>query len=79
VRLALIPVIDSTKTMGIVCLPGAMTGMVLIDADPLQVVCLQVGAAFMLPAAASLIANIVSLLAPGSLFTSQQQLRRPEG
>jgi putative ABC transport system permease protein len=42
VRLAMVPVIESTKTMGIVVLPGAMTGMLLDGADPLQAVRLQV-------------------------------------
>ena len=71
-----VSVIDSTKTMGIVFLPGAMTGMILAGADPLQAVRLQVVVMFMLLAAVSLTATIVSLLAPGRLFTPQQQLRR---
>ena len=78
VRLAMVPVIDSTKTMGIVFLPGAMTGMILAGADPLQAVRLQVVVVFMLLAAVSLTATLVSLLAPGRLFTPQQQLRRLE-
>ena len=76
VRLAMVPVIDSTKTMGIVFLPGAMTGMILAGADPLQAVRLQVVVVFMLLAAVSLTASIVSFLAPGRLFTPHQQLRR---
>ena len=79
VRLAMVPVIDSTKTMGIVFLPGAMTGMILAGANPLQAVRLQVVVMFMLLAAVSLTATVVSLLAPGRLFTAQQQLRRLEG
>ena len=79
VRLAMVPVIDSTKTMGIVFLPGAMTGMILAGADPLQAVRLQVVVVFMLLAAVSLTATIVSLLSPGRLFTPQQQLRRLGG
>ena len=74
----MVPVIDSTKTMGIVFLPGAMTGMILAGADPLQAVRLQVVVVFMLLAAVSLTATIVSLLAPGRLFGPQQQLRRLE-
>ena len=74
----MVPVIDSTKTMGIVFLPGAVTGMILAGADPLQAVRLQVVVVFMLLAALSLTATIVSLLAPGRLFTPQQQLRRLE-
>lgn len=79
VRLAMVPVIDSTKTMGIVFLPGAMTGMILAGADPLQAVRLQVVVMFMLLAAVSLTATLVSYLGPGRLFTPQQQLRRLGG
>jgi putative ABC transport system permease protein len=76
VRLALAPVIDSTKTMGIVFLPAAMTGMILAGADPLQAVRLQVVVVVMLLAAVALTATIVSLLAPRRPFTQQMQLRR---
>ena len=60
VRFAMVPVIDSTKTMGIVFLPGAMTGMILAGAEPLQAVRLQVVVVFMLLAAVSLTATLVS-------------------
>jgi putative ABC transport system permease protein len=72
----MVPVIDSTKTMGIVFLPGAMTGMILAGADPLEAVRLQVIVMFMLLAATALTASAVTWLAPGRLFTPQQQLRR---
>ena len=76
VRLAMVPVIDSTKTMGIVFLPGAMTGMILAGANPLDAVRLQVVVMFMLLAAVSLTATLVAWLGPGRLFTPNQQLRR---
>lgn len=79
VRLAMVPVIDSTKTTGLVFLPGAMTGMILAGAAPLQAVRLQAVVMFMLLAAVALTASIVSYLAPGRLFTPQQQLRRLGG
>lgn len=79
VRLAMVPVIDSTKTTGLVFLPGAMTGMILAGAEPLQAVRLQAVVMFMLLAAVALTASIVSYLAPGRLFTPQQQLRRLRG
>jgi ABC-type iron transport system FetAB permease component len=63
-RLAMVPVIDSTKTMAIVSLPGEMTGMILAGAAPLQAVRLQVVVVFMLLAAVSLTATVVSPLAP---------------
>lgn len=76
VRLAMVPIIDSTKTMGIVFLPGAMTGMILAGADPLEAVKLQVVIMYMLTAATALSATAAALLAPRRLFTPQQQLRR---
>jgi putative ABC transport system permease protein len=76
VRLAMVPVIDSTKTMGIVFLPGAMTGMILAGAPPLEAVRLQVVVMFMLLAAVGLTATTVTWLVPRRLFTPQQQLRR---
>lgn len=79
VRLAMVPVIDSTKTTGLVFLPGAMTGMILAGAEPLQAVRLQAVVMFMLLAAVALTASIMSYLAPGRLFTPQLQLRRLRG
>ena len=75
VRLALIPTIDSTKTMGIVFLPGAMTGMIIAGADPLDAVRLQVVIMYMLLTAVAITAVTVSLLVVGSLFTAAQQVR----
>ncbi len=39
---ALIPLIDATKATGIILLPGAMVGMIIAGADPLEAVRLQV-------------------------------------
>lgn len=76
VRLAMVPIVDSTKTMGLVFLPGAMTGMILAGADPLEAVKLQVVIMYMLTAATALSAVAAALLAPRRLFTRHQQLRR---
>jgi putative ABC transport system permease protein len=79
VQLAMVPVIDATKTTGLVFLPGAMTGMILAGAEPLQAVRLQAVVMFMLLAAVALTATIISYLAPGRLFTQHLQLRRLPG
>jgi putative ABC transport system permease protein len=76
VRLAMIPTIDSTKTMGIVFLPGAMTGMIIAGAEPLDAVRLQVVIMYMLLTAVAVTAVTVSLMVVGSLFTPEQQVRR---
>src|SRR5215208_6338948 len=45
---ALIPLIDATKTTGIIFLPGAMVGMIIAGADPLEAVRLQIVVLYML-------------------------------
>ena len=62
----MVPFIDSTKTMGIVLLPGGMTVMILAGADPLQEVRSRVFVVFMLLAAVSLTATLASRPPPGA-------------
>ncbi len=78
VRLAMIPVIDNTRTMGIVFLPGAMTGMIIAGANPLDAVRLQVVIMYMLLTAVAVTASLIGLGVVGRLFTEHQQLRRIE-
>jgi len=66
VRLATVQFIVSTKTMAIVFLPGAMTGMILDGAHPLQAVRFQVVIVFVLLAEVSLTATIVSRPPPAA-------------
>jgi putative ABC transport system permease protein len=79
IRLAMIPIIDNTKTMGIVFLPGAMTGMIIAGANPLDAVRLQVVIMYMLLAAVAVTATLIGLAVIRGLFTEHQQLRRLEG
>jgi putative ABC transport system permease protein len=72
---SLIPLIDSTKTAGIVFLPGAMAGMIIGGADPLEAVRLQMVVLYMLLGSVSIAAISVGLLAHRSLFNSRHQLR----
>lgn len=48
IRTGMIPTIDSAKTLGIVSLPGMMTGLILAGASPLQAVRYQIMVTFML-------------------------------
>jgi putative ABC transport system permease protein len=72
---ALIPLIDSTKTAGIVFLPGAMAGMIIGGADPLEAVRLQMVVLYMLLGSVSIAAISVGLLSYRSFFTPRHQLR----
>jgi putative ABC transport system permease protein len=76
IRLAMVPTIDSTKTMGIVFLPGAMTGMIIAGANPLDAVRLQVVIMYMLLTAVAVTAVTIALLTVRGLFTAAQQLRQ---
>jgi putative ABC transport system permease protein len=72
---ALIPLIDATKTTGIIFLPGAMVGMIIAGADPLEAVRLQIVVLYMLLGSVSIAAILVGLLSYRSFFTARHQLR----
>lgn len=74
-RSAMIPLIDSTKTVGIVFLPGAMAGMIIGGASPLEAVRLQIVVMYMLLGSVSIAAILVGLLSYRSFFTPRHQLR----
>ena len=66
---AIIPLIDSTKTAGIVFLPAAMAGMIIGGDDPLEAVRLQGVVLYMLLGSVSIAAILVGLLSYRSFFT----------
>lgn len=74
VKSSLIPTIESQKTIGLVQLPGMMTGQIIAGADPLQAVRFQLLIVLMILAAASLTAIILSFLIYPSLFNKHDQL-----
>lgn len=74
-RNAMIPLVDSTKTAGIVFLPGAMAGMIIGGADPLEAARLQMVVLYMLLGSVSIAAIIAGLLSYRFFFTSRHQLR----
>ncbi len=74
VRSALIPVIDSMKIIGLVHLPGIMTGFIIAGGSPLEAVKYQLAIVFMIAGTASLTCMIVTLLAARRCFSSDLQL-----
>ena len=72
---AMTPLIDATKTTGIIFLPGAMAGMLIGGADPLEAVRLQIVVLYMLLGSVSVAAILVGLLSYRSFFTPRHQLR----
>lgn len=74
-RTALIPNIDGTKVVGLISLPGAMTGLILAGVPPLTAIRYQVVVMWMLLAAAALSALITGRLAQRALFDRAHRLR----
>ncbi|MCQ6280586.1 ABC transporter permease [Bacillus sp. EB600] len=74
IRSSLIPTIEGQKTIGLVQLPGMMTGQIIAGADPVQAVRFQLLIVFMILSAASLTAIILGFLTYPSLFNQHQQL-----
>ena len=74
IKSALTPIIDTTKTVGLIKLPGAMTGMILAGASPLEAVQLQIIVMYMLVGAATFTGLIAAWLTYRQFFTPSHQL-----
>lgn len=80
-RTALIPAIDSTKVVGLISLPGAMTGLILAGISPLTAIRYQIVVMYMQLAGTALAALITVRAAEKSLFDDAQrliQVNRPD-
>jgi putative ABC transport system permease protein len=74
-RSAMTPMIDTTKNVGLITLPGAMTGMILAGASPLLAVQLQFVVMYMLIGATTFAGLISAYLTYQQFFTPEHQLR----
>lgn len=70
----MIPIIDSAKTVGLIQLPGAMTGMILAGAAPMEAVQLQIIVMYMLIGAAAFTGLSATFLSYRQFFTADHQL-----
>jgi len=75
-RSGMIPAVDQTKVVGLVALPGAMTGMILAGASPLVAIRLQMVVMYMLLGGNAFAALVGSELTVRRLFTPDHQLIR---
>jgi putative ABC transport system permease protein len=75
-RSGMLPTVDNTKVVGLVSLPGAMTGMILAGASPLAAVRLQMVVMYMLLGGNAFAALVAGELTVRRLFTSAHQLSR---
>jgi putative ABC transport system permease protein len=76
-RSGLIPLIDQTKTTGMVFFPGTMVGAILGGASPLNAVRLQLILLWTLMGAAAISSLIATTLAQSRFFTPAHQLVEP--
>jgi putative ABC transport system permease protein len=75
-RTALVPQIETTKAVGLVFLPGAMTGLILAGVDPLDAVEVQAAVMFVVLGSAATTTAVVALGVQRRLFTRDHRLVR---
>ncbi|MFA9397060.1 MAG: iron export ABC transporter permease subunit FetB [Clostridiaceae bacterium] len=75
IKTGMIPTIDSTKTLGIVSLPGMMTGLILAGTSPLIAIKYQIMVTFMLLATTSISSFIACYLAYKTFFNKRKQIK----
>jgi putative ABC transport system permease protein len=74
VRRGMIPILNSMAVVGIVSLPGMMTGQILQGADPVDAVKYQIVVMFMIAAATSAGCMLIAVLVYRRLFNERHQL-----
>lgn len=72
--LGLSPVLDHTKTIGLISLPGAMTGLIMGGASPLEAIQLQIVVMNMIVGATTVSSIMSMYLSWPSFFTKAHQL-----
>jgi putative ABC transport system permease protein len=78
-RAAFIPTINSLMVVGIVSIPGMMTGQILSGTSPTTAVRYQIVVMFMLAGATTVTAVMVGLWYRSTFFTAAEQLRPATG
>jgi putative ABC transport system permease protein len=74
VRTALVPTVDSTRVVGLISLPGAMTGLIIAGVDPLLAIRYQIIVMYMLLAAWAVSALVTARAAERWMFDDAQRL-----
>ena len=73
-RTALTPQIETTKVVGLVVLPGAMTGLILAGVEPLDAVRVQAAVMFLVLGAVATTTAVVAIGVSRRLFTPDHRL-----
>jgi putative ABC transport system permease protein len=74
-RAALIPTVNTMAAMGIVSLPGMMTGQILSGTDPAVAVRYQIGIMFAITGAVAITAYLIIITGYRQYFTAAHQLK----
>jgi len=74
VKASMIPIIDGMKTVGLVQLPGMMTGMIVAGASPIAAVKYQLLIMYSLTASAAIVSIFMGILIHNLLFNQSHQL-----
>lgn len=75
-RTALLPQIETTRTVGLVALPGAMTGLILAGVDPLDAVKVQIAVMYVVLGSVATTVTVIALGLTRRLFTADHRLVR---
>ena len=75
-RAAMIPTVNGMMTVGVVQLPGMMTGQILAGASPLTAIRYQIVVVFMLAVATATSSLLFARLAASRYLTAAHQLKR---
>lgn len=73
-RIALSPQIETTKAVGLVFLPGAMTGLILAGVDPIDAVLVQAALMYIILGAVATSTAVVTVAGVRRLFTRDHRL-----
>ena len=76
-RTAMIPQIETTKAVGLVFLPGAMTGLILAGTPPLAAVKVQAAVMYLVLGATATTTAVIALGVQRRLFTEDHRLAVP--
>lgn len=74
IKTGMLPTIDSAKTLGIVSLPGMMTGLILAGSSPTEAIKYQIMVTFMLLSTTSIASFIACYLSYRTFFNERKQL-----
>ena len=75
-RTALVPQIETTKAVGLVSLPGAMTGLILGGVEPWEAVKIQLAVMYLVLGATATTTTVIAMGVQRRLFTRDHRLVR---